>query len=95
MCFLFLSNSSQGSSVEQLDELSVVGHPDEPEPAALFESSGLFTVLFVVCFCYLNIPGIWFCSNVTVVPTYPHIIGSKSYGRYVKMQIIMNAIYRV
>jgi hypothetical protein len=48
MCFLFHSNSSQGSSVEQLDELSIVGHPDEPEPAALFESSGLFAVFFVI-----------------------------------------------
>jgi hypothetical protein len=41
---LFRSSSSQGSSAEQLDELSVVGHPDEPEPSALFESSGMCAV---------------------------------------------------
>ena len=58
---LFHSSSSQGSSAEQLDELSVVGHPDEPEPAALFESSGLFPVVFILCF--LNTSGICFWSN--------------------------------
>ena len=58
----FHSSSSQGSTAEQLDELSVVGHPDEPEPAALFESSGLFAVVFSVCF--LNTSGICFCSNI-------------------------------
>jgi len=59
---LFHSSSSQGSSAEQLDELSVVGHPDEPESSALFESSGMFTVVFVVCF--LNTSGIRFCCNI-------------------------------
>jgi len=59
---LFHSSSSQGSSAEQLDELSVVGHPDEPEPSALFESSGVFAVFFIICF--LNTSGIWLCSNI-------------------------------
>ena len=59
---LFRSSSSQGSSTEQLDELSVVGHPDEPEPAALFESSGLLAVLSIVC--YLNVSGMCSCSNI-------------------------------
>jgi len=62
VCVLFHSSSSQGSSAEQLDELSVVGHPDEPESAALFESSGLFAVVFIVCF--LNTSGICFCSDI-------------------------------
>jgi hypothetical protein len=34
-------NPSVGSSAEQLDELSVVGYPEEPEVASLFESSGV------------------------------------------------------
>ena len=59
---LFHSSSSQGSSAEQLDELSVVGHPEEPEPAALFESSGMGAVFFIICF--LNTSGICFFSNV-------------------------------
>jgi hypothetical protein len=62
MYLLFHRNSSQGSSVEQLDELSVVGHPDEPEPAALFESSGVFTVSFIVC--VLTASDICLCSNI-------------------------------
>ena len=56
---LFHSSSSQGSSAEQLDELSVVGHPDEPEPSALFENSGTCAVFFIVCF--LNTAGICCC----------------------------------
>jgi hypothetical protein len=62
MYVLFHSSSSQGSSAEQLDELSVVGHPDEPESAALFESSGMCAVFFIICF--LNTSGICFCSVI-------------------------------
>jgi len=43
---LFCRNPSLGSSAEQLDELSIVGFPEEPEVSSIFESSGMFTVFF-------------------------------------------------
>ncbi|XP_033611222.1 histone-lysine N-methyltransferase 2C [Cryptotermes secundus] len=43
-CMAKSRNPSLGSSAEQLDELSVVGYPEEPEVGSLFESSGHFYV---------------------------------------------------
>ena len=35
-------NPSFGGNVEQLDELSVVGFPEEPEVGTIFETSGKY-----------------------------------------------------
>lgn len=56
-------NPSLGSSAEQLDELSVVGYPEEPEVASLFESSGVSSLLqILLAFVSVCVPSVLLIS---------------------------------